>query len=66
MSYTEVVMLAIQSTNILSLDSGKRLSTAIFAGVFGALLLYLVAFAHSDILHNSTHDTRHASVVPCQ
>ena len=58
-------MLTQQSTNILSLDSSKRLPTAIFAGLFGFMLLYFAAFAHSDILHNSTHDTRHAIVAPC-
>lgn len=49
----------------LPVSAGARLTTALFAAVFGAGLLYFAAFAHSDALHNGAHDTRHAIVAPC-
>lgn len=52
-------------TNTLSLSASQRLTTAIFAAVFGSVMLYFVAFANSEILHNAAHDTRHAIVAPC-
>jgi cobalt transporter subunit CbtB len=67
---TEVVMLASKSqstaqSQTVNLSLSLRLATAAFAGLFGVMLLYAVAFANSDILHNAAHDTRHAIVVPC-
>ena len=53
------------STPGLSLSASQRMVTAIFAAVFGSCLLYFVAFANSEILHNAAHDTRHAVVAPC-
>lgn len=59
-------MLASKSpTTQLTLSSSQRMGTAVFAGLFGTFLLYFVAFAHADILHNAAHDTRHAIVAPC-
>jgi cobalt transporter subunit CbtB len=59
-------MLATQSLSAtLPVSASARLTTALFAGVFGVTLLYFAAFAHSDALHNGTHDTRHAIVAPC-
>ncbi len=49
----------------LSLPDTGRLTTAAFAGILGLLLLYVVAFAQSGILHNAAHDVRHAIVAPC-
>ena len=49
----------------LSLPDSARLTTAAVAGILGLMLLYAVAFAHSDILHNAAHDVRHAIVAPC-
>ena len=31
----------------------------VFAGLLGFSMLYVAAFANSDILHNAAHDTRH-------
>ena len=52
-------------TATLSLSASQRMVTAVFAGLFGGFLLYGAAFAHSDLLHNAAHDTRHAIVAPC-
>ncbi|MEZ5870826.1 MAG: CbtB domain-containing protein [Nitratireductor sp.] len=49
----------------VSLSFSRRIATAAFAAVFGSALLYAAAFANADLLHNSTHDTRHAVVAPC-
>ena len=52
-------------TTTLSLSASQRMVTAVFAGLLGGYLLYGAAFAHSDLLHNAAHDTRHAIVAPC-
>ena len=66
LSNTEVVMLAHRSAAAAPLVSDStRLYTALFAGALGAFMLFFVAFAHSDIVHNGTHDMRHAFVAPC-
>ena len=31
----------------------------------GAAFVFLVGFAHSDVVHNAAHDTRHALAFPC-
>ena len=66
LSNTEVVMLATK-TNLaaISLSPSQRIATAAFAGLFGFMLFYVTAFAHSDVLHNAAHDTRHDIVTPC-
>jgi len=43
----------------------KLVATITFAALFGSCLLYFVAFAHSEVLHNAAHDTRHAITAPC-
>ncbi len=58
-------MLATNRSDLTLLETGKLVPTAIFAALFGSMLLYFVAFAHSDILHNAAHDVRHAIVAPC-
>jgi cobalt transporter subunit CbtB len=63
LSSTEVVMLA-QNTVLLT-QAGWRLPAALFSAAFGGALLFIVGFAHSDILHNAAHDVRHAFVAPC-
>lgn len=35
------------------------------AAALGLLLLYLVAFAPSPMLHNAAHDVRHVAATPC-
>ena len=39
--------------------------TATFAIAFGAFLVFLTGFAHTEALHNGAHNTRHALSFPC-
>lgn len=45
-------------------SSGVRTACAI-AFFIGAGLVFMVGFAHSDLLHNAAHDTRHSLAFPC-
>ena len=38
---------------------------ALAAIVFGAFLLWGAGFAHSDLIHNAAHDSRHSFAFPC-
>lgn len=38
---------------------------ALFAALFGVLILWGVGFAGADVLHNAAHDGRHAFAFPC-
>ncbi len=51
--------------SLASLSAQDRMATGVVALLLGVFMLYGVAFAHSDILHNAAHDTRHAITVPC-
>lgn len=41
------------------------LPVLIFAAFVGAFLVYGAGFAHSNVLHNAAHDSRHALGFPC-
>ena len=43
----------------------SRLAAAAVAALLGAFMLIGVGFAHSDILHNAAHDSRHTFAFPC-
>ena len=43
----------------------RRLLPAIAAVLLGAIVLFGVALANSDTIHNAAHDTRHAAAFPC-
>ena len=59
-------MLTNQSSfSIASFSAQERVITGVVALLFGVFMLYGVGFAHSSILHNAAHDTRHAISVPC-
>lgn len=49
----------------LPLPLAARLATAVVSLLLGAFLIYGVGIAHSDALHDSAHDTRHAYGFPC-
>ncbi|WP_343314640.1 CbtB-domain containing protein [Brucella sp. BE17] len=49
----------------LPLPLATRLVTASLSLLLGAFLIYGVGLAHSDTLHDSAHDTRHAYGFPC-
>lgn len=38
---------------------------ALIALAFGILIVYSAGFAYPTMLHNATHDTRHAFGLPC-
>ena len=38
---------------------------ALIAAVLGIGLVFLTGFAHTLVLHNGAHDTRHALSFPC-
>ncbi len=38
---------------------------AVIAILFGLGLVFVTGFAHSNVLHNAAHDTRHALSFPC-
>jgi cobalt transporter subunit CbtB len=38
------------------------ISAAILAGAF---MIFFAGFAEANVLHNATHDTRHAFAFPC-
>lgn len=38
---------------------------ALAAIVFGAFLLWGAGFAHSDLIHDAAHDSRHSFAFPC-
>jgi cobalt transporter subunit CbtB len=43
----------------------RRLLPALAAALLGAVVLFGVALANSDTVHNAAHDTRHAAAFPC-
>lgn len=52
-------------SHTLPLSLAARLGTAVVSLMLGAFLIYGVGIAHSDMLHDSTHDTRHSYGFPC-
>ena len=42
-----------------------RLWPALAAAMLGMVILFGVALANSDTIHNAAHDTRHAAAFPC-
>ena len=42
-----------------------RLAPALGAMIVGLTIILITAFAPLQAVHNATHDTRHAFVVPC-
>lgn len=48
-----------------ALSVPERTVIGLIASLLGVFMLFGVGFAHSDILHNAAHDTRHAITVPC-
>ncbi len=42
-----------------------HIASALSVMILGLALLLITAFAPIQAVHNATHDTRHAFVVPC-
>jgi cobalt transporter subunit CbtB len=49
----------------VSATRAEALKAALIAGVLGIGLVFLTGFAHTLVLHNGAHDTRHALSFPC-
>jgi cobalt transporter subunit CbtB len=43
----------------------SRLASAVVAALLGSFILIGVGFAHSDVIHNAAHDSRHSFAFPC-
>jgi cobalt transporter subunit CbtB len=61
------------NTHSIALDAGtvstttrsEALKAALVAAALGIGLVFLTGFAHTLVLHNGAHDTRHALSFPC-
>ena len=52
-------------TGLQVVSDTRRLLPALAAVVLGVVVLFGVALANSDTIHNAAHDTRHAAAFPC-
>ena len=52
-------------TGLQSVPDTRRLLPALAAGLLGAVILFGVGLANSDVIHGAAHDTRHAAGFPC-
>ena len=43
----------------------RRLWPALAAAMLGMVILFGVALANGDTIHNAAHDTRHSAAFPC-
>jgi cobalt transporter subunit CbtB len=50
---------------IVSTPRAETLKAALVAAALGIGLVFLTGFAHTLVLHNGAHDTRHALSFPC-
>ena len=49
---------------VVATDS-RRLLPALAAAMLGMVILFGVALANSDTVHNAAHNTRHSAAFPC-
>ena len=52
-------------TGLQAVPETIRLLPALAAAILGLVVLFGVALANSDTIHNAAHDTRHAAAFPC-
>ena len=52
-------------TGLRAIPDTRHLLPALAAAMLGAVILFGVALANSDTIHNAAHDTRHAAAFPC-
>jgi len=58
------VSAAIEKSQAQALEMGWRLpAVAVF--IFGLILVYGIGFVNIPVVHNATHDARHAAGFPC-
>ena len=60
-----VLAKAVPMSFIQAAAGNKVLLPAVLAILFGTFLLVGAGFAQPDVLHNATHDVRHALGFPC-
>lgn len=53
----------VQAVNVS--DRAAALPVILTTALLGAFVIFGVGFAHSNVLHNAAHDTRHATGFPC-
>lgn len=53
------------ATGAVQAGAQARLVPALVAVVFGLVLFVGTGFAAPSLIHNATHDTRHALGLPC-
>lgn len=61
---TEVVMAA-RTISILNVSISERAKTAVLALLLGSFFVWGAGLAHSQVLHDAAHDTRHSFGFPC-
>lgn len=54
-----------QQTTVKSGLRSDILASAVLAVLLGAFLVLGTGFAHSDMIHNAAHDSRHSFAFPC-
>lgn len=65
-SKTHAEAIAVDRAGLAAPTAAARARTAAaFAFMIGAGLVFMVGFAHSDVMHNAAHDTRHTLAFPC-
>ena len=52
-------------TGLQAISDTRRVRPALAAAMLGVTVLFGVALANSDTIHNAAHDTRHAAAFPC-
>ncbi|MCO4316102.1 CbtB-domain containing protein [Phyllobacterium sp. 21LDTY02-6] len=58
-------MAATSTSNTISIPLASRMATAVVSLLLGVFIIYGVGMAHSDMLHDTAHDTRHSYGFPC-
>lgn len=57
---------AVSSHNAaLTQSRAQTIQAALVAAIIGGVLIFLTGFAHPQVIHNGTHDTRHGLSFPC-
>lgn len=56
---------AYSRTGLRAVPDTRPLLPALAAALLGVAILFGVALANSDTIHNAAHDTRHAAAFPC-
>ena len=52
-------------TGLQAVPETKRWLPALAAALLGMVILFGVALANSDTIHNAAHDARHGAAFPC-